>query len=87
MQGRQRRRDGPGEGVALRKLRAESIRLGGVPLIAVLGGLGWTRVNDTLGPVLRDCDGRVVTVANLAELLTVQPFPTLAGLVSVTPGP
>lgn len=61
-------------------LRDESIRLGGVPLLAVLGGLGWNRVNDTLGPVVRDCDGRVFTVANLPEMLTVQPFPTLFGL-------
>ncbi len=41
------------------RLREESVRLGGIPLIAVLGGLGWMRVNDTLGPVVRDCDGRV----------------------------
>jgi hypothetical protein len=59
------------------RLHAESVRLGGIPLIAVLGGLGWTRVNDTLGPVVRDCDGRVFSVANLPELLTVAPFPSL----------
>ncbi|HUE12587.1 MAG TPA: hypothetical protein VMR25_00360, partial [Planctomycetaceae bacterium] len=59
------------------RLHAESVRLGGVPLVAVLGGLGWTRVNDTLGPVVRDCDGRVFSVANLPELLTVAPFPSL----------
>ncbi|MPZ53560.1 MAG: hypothetical protein GEU79_12645 [Acidimicrobiia bacterium] len=59
------------------RLREESVRLGGVPLIAVLSGLGWTRVNDTLGPVVRDCDGRVFTLANLPEMLTVQPFPPL----------
>ncbi len=41
------------------RLRDESQRLGGVPLLEVLGGLGWTRVNDTLGPIVRDCDGRV----------------------------
>lgn len=58
-------------------LREESIRLGGTPLFAVLGGLGWTRVNDALGPVVRDCDGRVFTLANLEEILTVQPFPQL----------
>lgn len=63
-----------------RTLRDESVRLGGVPLLAVLGGIGWTRVNDTLGPVVRDCDGRVFTLANLPEMLTVQPFPTLVGL-------
>lgn len=61
-------------------LREESIRLGGVPLLAVLGGLGWLRVNDTLGPVVRDCDGRVFSVSNIAEMLAVAPFPTLVGL-------
>lgn len=35
------------------KLREESVRLNGTPLFVVLGGLGWTRVNDTLGPVVR----------------------------------
>lgn len=59
------------------RLRQESNRLGGIPLIAVLGGLGWTRVNDTLGPVIRDCDGRVFSVGNLPEMLTVSPFPML----------
>ena len=59
------------------RLHTESVRLGGIPLIAVLGGLGWTRVNDTLGPVIRDCDGRVFSVSNLPELLTVSPFPSL----------
>ncbi len=62
-----------------RPLREESLRLGGVPLLAVLGGLGWTRVNDTLGPVIRACDGRVFALANLDEMLTVQPFPHLIG--------
>ena len=60
------------------RLREESVRLGGIPLLAVLGGLGWMRVNDTLGPVVRDCDGRVFSVSNLAEMLTVTPFSTLA---------
>lgn len=60
------------------RLREESARLGGVPLLAVLGGLGWTRVNDTLGPVVRCCDGRVFTIANLPEMMTVAPFPSLA---------
>jgi hypothetical protein len=60
------------------RLREESVRLGGIPLIAVLGGLGWMRVNDTLGPVVRDCDGRVFSVSNLVDMLTVAPFPTLA---------
>lgn len=62
------------------RLREESIRLGGVPLLAVLGGMGWTRVNDTLGPVIRDTEGRVFTVATLHEMLEVNPFPTLKGL-------
>jgi hypothetical protein len=62
-------------------LRAESMRLGGIPLLGVLGGLGWLRVNDTLGPVVRDCDGRVFSVSNLEQMMTVAPFPTLAGLV------
>lgn len=64
-----------------RTLRDESLRLGGITLLAVLGGLGWTRVNDTLGPVVRDCDGRVFTIATLPQMLTVQPFPALVGLV------
>jgi hypothetical protein len=59
------------------RLHDEAVRLGGIPLIAVLGGLGWTRVNDTLGPVIRDCDGRVFSVSNLREMLTVAPFTSL----------
>lgn len=59
------------------RLREEAKRLGGIPLIAVLGGLGWQRVNDTLGPVVRDTDGRVFTLANLPTLLDVAPFPSL----------
>lgn len=62
------------------RLREESTRLNGVPLLAVLGGIGWARVNDTLGPVVRDTDGRVFTLANLPEMLTVAPFPSLLGL-------
>jgi hypothetical protein len=58
-------------------LRAESVRLGGVPLIAVLGGIGWTRINDALAPVLRDTDGRVFTLSTLASMLEVTPFPAL----------
>lgn len=56
------------------RLRDEAIRLGGIPLLGVLRGLGWTRVNDTLGPVVRDCDGRVFTLSTLPEMLTVTPF-------------
>jgi hypothetical protein len=60
-----------------KRLHDESVRLGGIPLVAVLAGLGWTRVNDTLGPVIRDCDGRVFSVSNLEEMLSVAPFPSL----------
>lgn len=67
------------------RLRAESVRLGGVPLLGVLGGLGWTRTNDTLGPVVRDTDGRVFTLATLDQMLTVAPFPSLLG-VALLPG-
>jgi hypothetical protein len=62
------------------RLRGESNRLGGIPLIAVLGGIGWARVNDTLGPVVRDTDGRVFTLSTLAAMLEVAPFPSLTGL-------
>jgi hypothetical protein len=62
-----------------RGLRAEAARLGGVPLFAVLAGLGWTRTADALGPVVRDTDGRVFTIPTLLEMLTVQPFPAIRG--------
>ncbi|WP_237166336.1 hypothetical protein [Mycolicibacterium hippocampi] len=65
-----------------RLLQAEGARLGGVPVIAVLGGTGWARVNDTLGPVLQYTDGRVFTLETLDEMLAVTPFPQLKGLVS-----
>ncbi len=61
------------------KLREEAIRLGGVALFAVLDGLGWQRLNDALGPVVRDCDGRVFTLRTLSQLLEVQPLPNLMG--------
>ncbi|MGH2769236.1 MAG: hypothetical protein ACRDJF_01750, partial [Actinomycetota bacterium] len=61
------------------RLKEESVRLNGIPLFAILSGLGWARVNDTLGPVVRDCEGRVFTLGNLHEMLAVQPFPQLAG--------
>jgi hypothetical protein len=60
-----------------RSLKAESVRLGGVPLFAVLAGLGWTRTSDALGPVIRDTDGRVFTLPTLTEMLTVQPLASL----------
>lgn len=66
------------------RLRSEAIRLGGIPLFAVLGGLGWLRVNDTLGPVVRDCDGRVFSISNLDEMMTVSPLPSVAGTISAT---
>jgi hypothetical protein len=62
------------------KLRGEANRLGGIPLIAVLGGIGWARVNDALGPVVRDTDGRVFTLSTLSAMLGVAPFPSLLGL-------
>lgn len=68
-----------------RTLRQESIRLGGIPLLAVLGGMGWARVNDTLGPVVRDTEGRVFTLATLPQMLDVSPFPTLGGLAPTPP--
>lgn len=60
-----------------RSLRQESGRLGGVPLFAVVAGLGWRRTADALGPVVRDTDGRTFTLANLPTMLTVEPFPAL----------
>ncbi len=62
------------------RLRGESIRLGGIPLIAVLGGIGWARVQDALGPVIRDTDGRVFTLSTLSSMLKMAPFPSLIGL-------
>lgn len=62
------------------RLRGESNQLGGIPLIAVLGGIGWARVNDALGPVVRDTDGRVFTLSTLSAMLEVAPFPSLIGL-------
>jgi hypothetical protein len=59
-------------------LRGESTKLGGVPLFAVLAGLGWRRTTDALGPVVRATDGRVFTLPTLAEMLLTQPFPDLA---------
>jgi hypothetical protein len=61
-------------------LRQEANRLGGIPVLAVLEGLGWRRVNDALGPVVRDCDGRVFTPATLGEMLAVDPVRDLTGL-------
>lgn len=62
------------------RLRIESVRLGGVPLIAVLGGIGWARINDALGPVIRDTDGRVFTLSTLNSMLEAAPFPGIARL-------
>jgi hypothetical protein len=55
-------------------LRGKAIRLGGIPVFAVLAGLGWRRTADTLGPVIRDTDGRVFTIQTLPEIATVEPF-------------
>lgn len=60
-----------------RSLRDEAKRLGGVPVFAVLGGVGWKRTADALGPVVRDTDGRVFTLSNLKDMLDTEPFPGL----------
>jgi hypothetical protein len=60
-------------------LRSEATRLNGVPLIGVLGGIGWARINDALAPVVRDTEGRVFTLSTLTDMLQVQPFPSLIG--------
>lgn len=65
-----------------RSLRAEAMRLGGIPLFAVLSGLGWRRGRDALGPVVRDTDGQVFTLSTLPDLVTVDPFPELVGSVA-----
>jgi len=62
-----------------RGLRTEASRLGGIPVLAVLEGLGWRRLNDALGPVIRECDGRVFSLGNLDELLEVDPVRDLVG--------
>ena len=61
-----------------RALRAESQRLGGVPLFAVLAGIG-RRTNDALGPVIRDTDGRTFTLATLPEVISTDPLRICAG--------
>ena len=63
------------------RLRTESVRLNGTPLFAVLGGIGWARINDALGPVVRDTDGRVFTLSTLNSMLEVAPFPGLASAI------
>lgn len=63
-------------------LRREAQRLGGIPVLAVLEGFGWRRVNDALGPVVRDCDGRVFTPATLGDLVEVDPVRDLIGLAT-----
>ena len=62
-----------------RSLRTEAGRLGGIPLFAVLAGLGWKRSADALGPVVRDPDERVFTPPTLSDMISTQPFPTLRG--------
>jgi hypothetical protein len=63
-------------------LRAEANRLGGVPLFAVLAGIGWRRTNDALGPVVKATDGRVFTIATLPDMVTVEPLPDLHGRIT-----
>jgi transcriptional regulator with XRE-family HTH domain len=58
-------------------LREEGTRLGGVPVFAVIDGLGWRRTGDALGPVVRYTDGRVFTLATVGDLIKAQPFPLL----------
>jgi len=65
-----------------RNLRTEAARLGGVPVIAVLGGIGWRRAGDALGPVISATDGRAFTVSNISEMLDMEPFPGLRGLAT-----
>ena len=55
-------------------LNVEAQRLGGIPVLAVLEGLGWRRLNDALGPVIRACDGRVFSLSNVGELAQVDPI-------------
>ena len=38
-------------------------------------------MNYTLGPVVRDTDGRVFTLATLPTMLEVAPSPALTGIV------
>lgn len=57
--------------------RHEGMRLGGVPVIAVVDGAGWRRTQDALGPVIKACDGRVFTRASLHDLLSVEPLASL----------
>lgn len=64
-----------------RGLQGEGARLGGVPVLGVLGGTGRARVKDTLGPVLRYTDGRVFTLETLDDMMTVAPFPQLKGII------
>jgi hypothetical protein len=66
-----------------RSLRSESQRLGGVPVFAVLGGTGWRRTRDALGPVIRDTDGRTFTLATLPGMLQTEPFPSLLGQMAL----
>ena len=63
-------------------LREEATRLGGIPVIAVLSGLGWRRTGDALGPVVRHTDGRVFTPGTLGQILDVSPFPSVVGLIT-----
>ncbi|MEX1265186.1 MAG: hypothetical protein WEE66_14865 [Actinomycetota bacterium] len=63
-------------------LSSEGARLGGVPVFAVLDGLGWERTSDALGPVVRHTDGRIFTLQTLPEILQVEPFPNLIGITS-----
>jgi len=67
-----------------KNLRTEGERLS-IPVIAVVEGFGWRRTNDALGPVIGACDGRVFSLSNLADLISVQPIAGLVGLGSPSP--
>ena len=67
------------------RLRAECNRLGGVPVFAVLGGIGWRRTADALGPVVRDTDGRTFGLPTLAQITHTEPFPGLIGQMAEVP--
>jgi hypothetical protein len=58
-------------------LREAGRKHGGVPVFAVLGGVGWRRVNDALGPVVKACDGRVFTLNTLDQMLTTEPLSSM----------
>lgn len=65
-----------------KNLRSEAVRLGGVHVAGILGGVGWKRTRDALGPVVEATEGLVFTLETLPEMLTVEPFPPLLGIAT-----